>query len=172
MEFRDMKKINQMGSENSEFDETLLDLDNNPLKDIPESKMRLYAFVELLKTTYFDKKEKLDRHIKFNKKIAGEPVMIDYLGQMAGKTDVIRITYKDVFVSYVSLVDILGYAVYNERQSILEGKYIWEYEYGDLKDIYDAFKKRGIELVNDVYGKHDELYSSVSDSFVDIARRR
>lgn len=137
-----------------------------------ESQLRIYAIANILNNIYFDKEEKMNNYIKYNKKYIGERIIIDYLGNIAGRVDVIKVTYSDDSVKYFSEENDLGYMVYNQEKSISSGKDVWEYEYGELKDIYDELKKRGIKLENDVYGRIDELFASVSDSFVEPLKRR
>lgn len=137
----------------------------------PELQLRIFAITNILYNIYFDKEEKLNKYIKNNKGY-GEKIIIDYLGHMSGRADVIKITYSDNSVKYFSEENDLGYMVYNQEKSISSGQDVWEYEYGDLKDIYNELKKRGIKLENDVYGRIDELFASVSDSFIEPLKRR
>ena len=53
-------------------------------------------------------------------------------------------------------VDEDGYGIYNNTRSVYRGEFIWEYNYGSIRDLYKPFKERGIDFVNDVYGKIDE----------------
>ena len=146
--------------------------DEKVLKEIPESKMRLYCYSCVLKTDVFNTMEELDNYVNSGHIHRGEKVLIDYLGNMADKIDVIRVTYSDDSVRYFSVVDELAVEIYNEEKSNTLGKYIWEYEFGDLKDIYKAFSDRGIKFGKDVYKLQDNVYSSASDNFSEHNMRR
>lgn len=160
----------------NEFDSEIKDVFDNVnevgIINEPKSKLRIYAVANLLNNIYFDKEVNVDKYIKHNKKYGGLKIIIDYLGHMAGRVDVIKVIYSDNSVKYFSLENDLGYVIYNQEKSISLGEDVWEYEYGELKDIYNEIKRRGIKLENDVYGRIDELYASVSDKFVEPLKRR
>lgn len=150
-----------------------MELNNDKtLLEIPESKMRLYCYSCILKTDFFNTMEELDNYVNSGHIHRGEKVLIDYLGYVVDKNDVIRVTYSDNSVRYFSVVDELGLEIYNEEKSNVLGKNIWEYEFGDLKDIYKAFNDRGIKFEKDVYKIQDDMYSSVSDNFSEYNMRR
>ena len=62
----------------------------NPLIEIPEPQMRLYR----IDGTYFDNKEEIEIFCKENKKDTNDIVIVDYLGTVAGRKDVISTIYK------------------------------------------------------------------------------
>lgn len=161
MESMNLDKVNDKNSENIVEDGNELVMNNEP-----ESKLRIYAIINAFQNICFDKEEKMLKYMKYKKNYGGEKVIIDYLGNMFGRVDVIKVTYSDDSVKYFSLENDLGYVVYNQN------KMVWEYEYGELKDIYNEIKSLGIKLENDVYGRIDELYASVSDKFVEPLKRR
>lgn len=41
-------------------------------------------------------------------------------------------------------VDDAGYGIYNEERSIYSEKFILEYNYDSIEDIYSVFRERGI----------------------------
>ena len=162
MEFEELSKMFDGEDKNNNDNNTY-----NILKEIPESKMRLYCYSCVLKTDFFNTLKELDNYVNSGHIHRGEKVFIDYLGHMADKTDVIRVIYSDNSVKYFSAVDELGIVIYNEEKSNTLGKYVWEYEFGDLKDIYKAFKVRGIAFENDAYKIQDDISSSVSDDLLE-----
>ena len=161
MESMNLDKVNEINNEIVIEDGNELVMNNEP-----ESKLRIYAIINAFQNICFDKEEKMLKYMKYKKNYGGEKVIIDYLGNMFGRVDVIKVTYSDDSVKYFSLENDLGYVVYNQN------KMVWEYEYGELKDIYNEIKRLGIKLENDVYGRIDELYASVSDKFVEPLKRR
>ena len=161
MESMNLDKVNEINNEIVIEDGNELVINNES-----ESKLRIYAIINAFQNICFDKEEKMLKYMKYKKNYGGEKVIIDYLGNMFGRVDVIKVTYSDDSVKYFSLENDLGYVVYNQN------KMVWEYEYGELKDIYNEIKRLGIKLENDVYGRIDELYASVSDKFVEPLKRR
>lgn len=57
-----------------------------------------------------------------------------------GREDIIKKTYDNRSILYVP-ADEDGYGIYNEDRSTHTGKYIWEYNYGSLRDEYEVLKK-------------------------------
>jgi len=53
----------------------------------------------------------------------------------------------------LTVCDRDGYGIYNEERSIYHGEFVWEYNNGDIKNMYSAFRDRGIVFENDIYGK-------------------
>lgn len=169
MESMNVDKFNEF---DSEIKGVIDDVNEVGIINEPKSKLRIYAIINVFQNIYFDKEEKMLKYIKYRKNFGGEKVIIDYFGHMAGRVDVIKVIYSDNSVKYFSLENDLGYVIYNQEKSISLGEDVWEYEYGELKDIYNEIKRRGIKLENDVYGRIDELYASVSDKFVEPLKRR
>lgn len=68
----------------------------NPLTKIPEPQMRLYGFYGAFSSSFFDREfELLDWVRNHNNTDFGDVCVIDFLGNVAGRSDVIRITFKD-----------------------------------------------------------------------------
>jgi len=128
---------------------------------VPDSKKKLYAFIGG-QSEFFDSRNELDEFLEKmdTGKWFGNVMEIDYLGRMADREDVIRFINSSGEVRYCSVVDTDGYAVYQSEKSILEKKFIWNFEYGDLRNVYEAFQSRGILLENDVYKNLDECNQS------------
>ena len=117
----------------------------------PKSKMTIYGFLGIFNNQFFDKNEELIEYSKVADTFFGAFSRIDYLGTMDGHTDVIKIDFIGGSCKYYTVINHDGYAVLNKSKSTKENKPVWEFEYGNLSDIYLAFKKRGIVLENDIY---------------------
>ena len=135
-------------------------VNKDPLKEIPNPKMRLYGIYD----NYFETKKELKKFCKNKNFSMNDIFILDYFKSFAGRSDVIRKTYKNQSTFYTA-VDEDGYGKYNYERSVYKGKFVWEYEYGQIREMYDAFKEKGIKLENDVYGQIDEtikeLYKSL-----------
>lgn len=136
---------------------------NNPLKIIPETKMKIYAFFGTSNSHFFNTEEELEEYKRNEDTSFCIFSTIEYIEEMAGRKDVFKITTEDGKILYYTIIDGMGYAIYNERKSIEEGRFVWEYEYGDLKEIYKEFKKRGINFENDIYEQEEQIYSSFEE---------
>lgn len=129
----------------------------NPLTEIPEPQMRLYGFDGTFNSAYFDKEEELIEYIKTHSTQFGSVIVMDYLGNVAGCSDVIRLTYKSGNHVLYTSVDQDGYGKYNHERSIYRGEFVWEYCHGSIRDMYSAFRDRGIVFEDDTYAKIDEM---------------
>lgn len=138
-------------------------VNKNPLTDVSEPIMRLYG----IDGEYFETEEELKDYCKNNNCSIKDSFIVDYMGAMAGRRDVIRETNKDGKVTLYNAVDEDGYATYNHDRSVYRGEFIWEYNYGGLRNLYSLFRDRGIVFNNDVYAKIDEYYKNIFDLFKD-----
>jgi len=129
----------------------------NPLTEIPETQMRLYAFLGFTRT-FFDTEEELIEFIKTNNSHFGNVCVMDFLGKVADCDDVIRLTYQSGKEVLYTAVNEDGYVKYNPERSFYKGEFVWEYNYGQIRDMYSAFRDRGIVFENDIYAKIDEGY--------------
>lgn len=109
----------------------------NPLTEISESQMRLYGFSGAFNSIYFDTEEELIEWGKSHNTEFGDICVIDYLGNVAA-------------------CDEDGYGIYNFERSTYRGEFVWEYNHGSIREMYSAFRDRGISFENDIYGKIDE----------------
>ena len=137
----------------------------NPLKEIPDQKMRLYGFRgAFMKSIFCDTKKEPKKKLKgVNPLFGGSIQIFDYLGEVAGCKDVIRVTDMNGNSNLYVAVDEDGYGIYNEERSIYRGEYIWEYSYGSIEDIYSAFRERGIVFEHDIYTEIAERHSRLMD---------
>lgn len=135
----------------------------NPLTEIPEPKMRLYGFYGTFKSSFFDTEEELIEYIKTNNTQFGSICVMEYLGHVAGRSDVIRLTYKSGKQVLYTSVNEDGYGIYNEERSIYRGEFVWEYNHGSIREMYSAFRDRGIVFEDDTYAKIDEYYKKLKD---------
>jgi len=83
---------------------------------------------------------------------------MDYLGTVADKSDVIRLTYESGKSVLYTAVNEDGYIRYNPERSFYKGEFVWEYNHGQISEMYSAFRDRGIVFENDIYAKIDESY--------------
>jgi hypothetical protein len=123
----------------------------NPLSEIPIPEMRLYFVDE----NYFESIDELLIYCRMNKLSTKGLNIIDYFRSLAGCSDVIRKSNSEISILYTA-VDEDGYGLYNDKRSIYRGEFIWEYNHGSIKKLYEPFKERGIIFDNDVYGQIDE----------------
>lgn len=81
---------------------------------------------------------------------------VDYLGDVAGRHDVIKKNYPAGKFELLTAIDMDGYAIYSPHRSLAEDTPIWNYNYGNLREIYNEFRKRGIKFSNDLYKQLDD----------------
>ena len=125
----------------------------DPLKEIPKPQMRLYGFSGVFNSSYFDTEEELIEYVKNHNIGFGSICVMDYLGKVAGRNDVIRLTYKSGKQVLYTAVDEDGYGIYNHERSYYKGEFVWEYNYGSISEMYSAFRNRGIVFEDDKYAK-------------------
>ena len=99
---------------------------------------------------FFETKEELEIYRKNHNLKNKEIISIDYLGDMAGRCDVIKVTTSNI-PSYYAQLDSSSYYNLNRFKSINEGRNVWDIEEGNLSAIYQAFIERGIKLKNESY---------------------
>ena len=126
-------------------------VNTDPLLELPTPEMRLY-FVD---DNYFESIDELLMYCRINKISTKGLNIIDYFRSLAGRADVIRKSNSETSMLYTA-VDEDGYGLYNNKRSIYRGEFIWESNYGSIRELYKPFKERGINFDNDVYGKIDE----------------
>ena len=131
-------------------------VNKNPLSEIPESDMRLYS----IGNDYFESIDELLEYCRKNHKTSEGLTILDYYKNLAGRSGVIRVQNNKTSIMY-SAVDEDGYGLYNNKRSIYKGKFIWEYNYGSIRNLYKPFKEREIDFVIDVYGKIDEREQNI-----------
>ena len=128
----------------------------NPLSEIPEPDMRLYS----IGNDYFESIDELLKYCRKKHKTSEGLTVLDYYKNLAGRSDVIRKSNSQLSILYTA-VDKDGYGMYNNTRSAYRGEFIWDYNYGSIRDLYKPFKERGIDFVIDVYGKIDESEQNV-----------
>ena len=133
----------------------------NPLTEIPEPQMRLYGFSGAFNSAYFDTEEELIEWVKNHNTYFGDVCVIDFLGKVAGRSDVIREIYKSGKSNLYAACDEDGYGIYNFERSTYRGEFVWEYNHGSLREMYSAFRDRGISFENDIYDEIDKRYQKI-----------
>jgi len=143
----------------------------NPLKEIPLPIIRLYGLsFKSGNIIYFDTKGELIDYIKTNCLYSSIVCLIDYLGEVAGRCDVIRRTAIDGTSNLYTNVNENGYGVYNSNRSFYKGEYVWEYNRGNLEEMYTEFKKRGITIKeND--SSNMNVVKKINETYHEIDRR-
>ena len=129
----------------------------NPLKTYPKSQMTLYGIYG----HYFETEKELQEYCKKSNFPFDKTYILEFLGNVAGKKDVIRESNRTGRFALYTVIDEDGYAVYNKDRSFYRGEFVWEYNYGDIREMYKAFRDKGIEFENDVYKKVDDLYQKI-----------
>lgn len=137
----------------------------NPLTEIPDPQMRLYGFSGAFNSAYFDTEEELIEWVKNHNTDFGDVCVIDYLGNVAGRSDVIRKTYKSGKSNLYVACDEDGYGIYNFERSTYRGEFVWEYNHGSLREMYSAFRDRGISFENDIYDEIDKRHQKILELF-------
>lgn len=112
--------------------------------------IKLFAFIGLHESRYFDTKKKLEEYLNNNNDIQGNICTIEYIGTFHDQDDVIKITDTNSIGLY-SIIDNNGYIKYNEDESIINKKNVWEYNYGNIFEMYFELKKRGVKFKKDIY---------------------
>lgn len=146
-------------------------LKNDSVKQ-PYSKMRLYA-LKKLENIFFETKEELEIYQKNHNLKNKEIITIDYLGYMAGRCDVIKVTTSNI-PSFYSQIDSSSYYNLNRFKSVNEGRNVWDIEEGNLSAIYQAFIERGIKLKNESYlndCKNNQLINQKDNQYIEKIKR-
>lgn len=135
-------------------------------EDMPLSQQRLYRVsYNLLADEFFDSEEEFLQYIevsqsKLKNSVCVSISILDFVGDVAEKNDVIRIANSTGEFYFCTAVDDEHYVVYNITRS-QKGQPMWELEFGSLKHIYTAFRNKGIIFQNDIFAKSDSLYEQV-----------
>ena len=105
---------------------------------------------------YFDNKAELLKNI-FNYELGNvlNIVIIDYLPFYAGQVDVIKKTYADGSVKYLSVVSSTEVQVLDDKQN-------WQIIPGDLRKEYTALRMYNVNLTNDPYVEEEQKERNAS----------
>jgi len=115
---------------------------------LPAPQMKLYSFLGYVTKAFFDTEEELTEYTKNHDTRFGDISTVEFLGNVLGHTDVIRIINKNGTERIVTAINKNIYAVYNPDSE-------WVNLHGDLSAIYEAFRDRGISFADDTYAKTD-----------------
>ena len=127
-------------------------INKDPLTEIPEPEMRLYGIFG----TYFESQEELESHCRSKGFSTDKAYVLDYFRNLAGCSDVIREINSEGRSRLYTAVDEDGYGIYNPTISARKKEFVWEFKRGKIRDLYSAFRTRGIVFEDDVYGEIDE----------------
>lgn len=124
---------------------------------LPRPQMRLYGFRGFLNGAYYDTERELIEHIMSNECSLCSLTALEYLGDFAGRSDVISCTDRQGHVTIQRQVKMDIIEVFDNEMSVLEGKPVWIGGYGNLRTEYAALRTRGISLNHDVFADYDAL---------------
>lgn len=126
-------------------------VNKNPLTEIPRPEMVLYH----IHGHYFDTLDDLKEYCSSEGISSADFDIVSYLRSCCGRSDVIMKKYHDGKIIFWTAVDEDGYGMYNIEKSIYRGGFVWEYNHGDIREMYKPFRDRGIVFENDIYAKID-----------------
>lgn len=127
----------------------------NPLTDIPNPQMVLYGFTSPFHNCHFESSSELMEFMKNGNTICGSVCTIEYLGKVADRSNVIRVTYQNQKSTLYSIVNLDCYETYNVSKSKKRGTYIWDHTQGDISKFYLPFQERGIIFEPDIQITND-----------------
>ena len=140
----------------------------NPLKEIPDSEMKLYTVHGVLRGAFFSSFDEFNNYINSNSNLNPYDVgTVEYLRECAGKSDVIKFTSINGNIRLYAACDEYGYCIYNNERSIYRGEFTWEYFHGRLSCVYEAFRDRGIVFGDGlkIQEKNKKLYKKMKEVF-------
>lgn len=120
-------------------------------KFTPKADMVLCGFSGVFTSAYFDTFKELELYIKDNDTSYGSICTIEYFRSLFGQSDVIKQSFDNGCNVFLSVSDVHGYLTYNYKESIKRDEDVWEYCNGSIRDIYSAFRDRGVVFEHDVY---------------------
>ena len=126
--------------------------DEDSLVDLPNAEMRLYGVYGF----YFVTLEKLVNFCQNNDISIDNVYVLDYIRNIAGRSDVIRKIDKDGRSVFYTAIDRDGYGVYNDEKSRRCGEFVWEFNYGSIEELYAPFREIGVVFEIDIYAKLNE----------------
>lgn len=138
--------VNDSYAKDMRFNDVLEKININPLNELPKPVIRLYGFSGIYGSVYFDTEKELIEYAKTHSITYGVFCILDYLGDLAGKSNVIRKTYDDGYFKLYSPIDNDSCYSYNYEKSYCCGEYIWNKIEGNLNDEFLAFKRRGFKF--------------------------
>ena len=136
--------------------------DDNILKffPIPPSQKRLYGVEGLFHCVLFNTQEELYKWMENHELEEGVEMTLDYVGDFAGYSDVLVVSYGEEFTDIISSSGENAYCLFDSYSSAQLKIPIWLTHYGSsvIEDMYSALKRSGITLENDIYAKkHPQL---------------
>lgn len=138
--------VNDKYAETVIFNDVKEKVNINPLSELPNPIIRLYGFSGIDKSVYFDTENELIEYASTHNITYGVFCILDYLGDLAGKSNVIRKTYDDGYFKLYSPIDNDSCYSYNYEKSYCCGEYIWNKIEGNLNDEFLAFCRRDLSF--------------------------
>lgn len=138
----------------------------DPLINIPKPKMVLYG-TSIFSSCSFFTLGGLEDFLAEQGKELKEYYVLEYLGDMAGREDVIRVTYIDERgerVSYYTPTSTEHYGKYDHERSVYRGEHVWEGHDGSfLERYFDVLKEHGLEMKNDYWEQEAALIDAMRE---------
>ncbi len=142
-------------------------INSNPLKNIPNYEMRLY----FINGNYFEFMDDAINYCRANNMSKKRLIILDYFREFAGFSDVIR--RKDCNTEkFFSVVNEDNFCVYNNEKSICCGEFIWENKDGNIREMYEPFRKNGIVFEDDIYLKQDKKMQRILSLCKETSNRK
>ncbi len=145
-------KNNDLNNENlKSFNEKIQKLQQitNKKFNIPQSEMLLYGIDE----NYFETAEELLLYCKQKNLSLTSACILEYLRHFNGYSDVIKKTKLNGNFNLYIVLDAKHYDIDNYKRINNGFSFKNIHVNGEVKDIYDEFKYRGINFENDIYNK-------------------
>lgn len=133
-------------------------VNKNPLETIPEPEMRLFYINGQAFRTIDELMEYCQKNSISNKNL----IILDYFKELASRKDVIR-KQSTTNTQLLVAADEHGYGIYNNERSIYRGTFIWEYYYGNIRELYRMFRDKGIVFEKDIYKEIDERWAHIME---------
>ena len=151
--FNDKKDINRMKKVLQLVKDALLFEEDCNSISMPTPKMRLFCVDTGDKLLHFNTKQELNNFIRKNSLAKKKICILEYFDYFAGRFDVIKCTYSVLKQEYYTAVDDSGYGIYDMDRSYKRGEHFWKFESGNIKKLYEVFRKNGIIFHDDVYSR-------------------
>lgn len=118
-----------------------------------KSEMKLYGIGE----KYFDTPEELNAYCSLKNLNSKNTHTIEYIRSLAEQDDIIKRTEHNGRIIFHTVVNEDSYCTffYNNKE-LIQG-----FNYGQIRELYNPFRERGIVFENDIYAKLDNEMEKV-----------
>ena len=98
----------------------------------------------------------------------GCEIIVEYLGEFGGHSDVLIIKQKGRTPYIACACDRDGYGTFNISKSNREKTPVWDYNNGSIASMYAAFRDRGIVFQDDIYDRIDKTEKRLLEKMSEI----